>query len=82
MYIFLNVISRHAPWHTVKAAYVLSVSSNISCSVFVRCTVARYIEAYVYFSDEDKQAFKTWQQYDNAEDSFCVPDGMYNWQGQ
>ena len=26
-------------------------------------------------SDADKQAFQTWQQYDDVEDSFCEPDG-------
>jgi hypothetical protein len=31
----------------------------------------------VYFSEEDKQAFETWQQYDDAENSFCQPEGGY-----
>lgn len=29
----------------------------------------------LYFSEADKQAFETWQQYDNAENSFCHPEG-------
>jgi hypothetical protein len=28
-----------------------------------------------YFSDADKQAFETWKQYDDAENSFCEPEG-------
>ena len=29
------------------------------------------------YSDADKQAFQTWQQYDDVEDSFCEPDGKF-----
>lgn len=31
----------------------------------------------IFISEEDKQVFATWKQYDDAEDSFCYPEGEF-----